>query len=135
MGWDLGANAIMRGLKANPEQPTFPIRFFTRDPKHRFKAGIMYHPLCSPAATTLYAPLVIFKGDKDKYFPSGGCDTFPKENRAGGEPFRIIVYPGATNFFDYGEIGQDHDLNRFAPDPAATQDSIKRIKAFLLEKL
>lgn len=95
----------------------------------------MEHPLCSPTVMTLYAPLVIFMGEKDKYFNSGGCDTFPKENRAGGEPFSIIVYPGATGFFDYGEKGQDHDLNRFVPDPATTQDSIKRIKVFLKEKL
>ena len=61
--------------------------------------------------------------------------TYPEENRAGGEPFRIIEYPDATGFFDYGEKGQDHDLNRFVPDPAATKDSIERVKAFLKEKL
>jgi len=45
------------------------------------------------------------------------------------------VYPGATNFFDYGETGQDSFQNRFVPDPSATQDAIERVKAFLLEKL
>ena len=135
IGWELGANAIMRGLKENPLNPGSPSTFFTKDPSYRFKAGIMYHPLCSPAETTLYAPLLIQMGEKDEYFPTGGCDAFPKENRAGGEPFRITVYPGATSFFDYGETGQDHNLNRFVPDPVATKDSITKIRVFLQEKL
>jgi dienelactone hydrolase len=135
MGWDLGARAIMSALKANPQQPASPSPLFTKELKYRFKAGIAYHPLCSSVVTTMYAPLLIFVGDKDEYFLKGGCDTFPKENRAGGEPYRITVYPGATSFFDYGETGQDSFQNRIAPDPSATQDSIERVKAFLKEKL
>ena len=135
MGWDLGARAILSALKANPQQPSSPPRLFTRESIYRFKAGVTYYPLCSPVVTTMYAPLLIFVGSKDEYFLKGGCDTFPKENRAGGEPYRITVYPGATNLFDYGETGQDSFQNRFVPDPAATQDAIKRVKAFLLEKL
>ena len=95
----------------------------------------MYHSLCSPVVTTLYAPLLIVLGEKDECFPTGGCDTFPKENRAGGEPFRIIEYPGATNFFDYGEPGSDRYQNRFVPDPSSTQDAIEQVKTFLREKL
>jgi dienelactone hydrolase len=135
MGWYDGANAIPDALKATPKQPASPSPLFTSEPNYRFKASIMYHPRCSSVVTTLYAPLLIFVGTKDKYFPTGGCDTYPKENRAGGEPYRLTVYPGATIFFDYGETGQDAYHNRVVPDPAATQDSIKRIKAFLLEKL
>ena len=135
MGWSYGANAILRALKAIPQNPTSPSPFFTSEPIYRFKAGITYYPLCSPVVTTLYALLLIFRGDKDEYSPTGGCDNFPKENRAGGEPYRISVYPGATNFFDYGETGLDQYRNRIVPDPAATQDAIERVKAFLLEKL
>ena len=134
MGWSYGANAIMRALKAAPQQPSSPPRFFTREPKYRFKAGIAYYPLCSLTVTTMYAPLFILVGDKDVLF-AVNCETFPKENRAGGEPFRIIVYPGATHFFDYGEKRPDQYQNPCVPDPSATQDAIKQVKAFLQEKL
>ena len=135
MGWSYGANAILQALKATPQQPASPPSFFTSEPIYRFKASIVYYPLCSPVVTTLYVPLLIFVGDKDEYFSSSGCDTFPKENRAGGEPYRIIVYPGATHFFDYGENRPDQYQNRCVPDPSASQDAIERVKTFLLEKL
>ena len=135
MGWYDGANAILDALKATPKQLDSPSPMFTSEPNYRFKAGIIYHPRCSSIVTTMYSSLLIFVGGKDEYFPSGGCDSFPKENRAGGEPYRLIVYPGATIFFDYGETGQDAYHNRVEPDSAATKDSIKRIMEFLKEKL
>ena len=135
MGWPFGADAILRAIKATPQQPASPSPLFTNEMNYRFKVGIAYYPRCSPIVTTLYAPLLIFRGDKDEYFPTGGCDLFPKENRAGGEPYRITVYPGATVLFDYGFTGQYRVNERIVPDPSATQDAIKRVKAFLLEKL
>ena len=135
MGWSYGANAIMSALKANPQQPSSPTHLFTKDPNYRFKAGITYYPLCSPVETTMYAPMLIFVGDKDILFKKN-CDTFPKENRAGGEPYRITVYPGATHYFDYGEVRPDqYQMQQCVPDPSATQDAIERVKAFLQEKL
>ncbi len=135
MGWSYGARAILQALKATPQRPASPSPFFTSEPKYRFKAGITYYPRCVTVVTTLYAPVLIFWGDKDKHFTTTGCDNFPKENRAGGEPYSITVYPGATNFFDYGETWRDSRNNRSVPDPSATQDAIERVKAFLLEKL
>ncbi len=132
MGWSWGSDAILRALKVAPQQPS---PMFTSEPNYRFKAGIAYYPRCSPVVTTLYAPLLIFLGDKDEYFPQGGCDSFPNENRAGGEPYRITVYPGATVLFDYGLTGQYRGNEPIVPDPAATKDAIERVKAFLLEKL
>jgi len=135
MGWSYGANAIMSALKANPQQPSSPTRLFTKELTYRFKAGITYYPLCSPVETTMYVPLLIFVGDKDVQFALN-CDTFPKENRAGGEPYRITMYPGATHYFDYGEVRPDaRQYQQCVPDPSATEDSIKRVKAFLKEKL
>ena len=131
IGWSFGADAILRALEVAPR---LYATMFTSEAKYRFKAGIVYHPRCSPVVTTLYAPLLIFKGDKDTYF-TRSCDAFPMENRAGDEPYRIIVYPGATHFFDYGEPGQDRVQELFFPDPSATQDAIKRVRAFLKEKL
>jgi dienelactone hydrolase len=131
MGWSDGADAILRALEVAPRNLT---TLFTSEAKYRFSAGIIYHPRCSPTVTTMYAPLLILMGGKDEYFILS-CDAFPEENRAGGEPFRIIVYPGATQYFDYDETMKDLLLNRSVPDPDATQDSIKRIKAFLKDKL
>jgi dienelactone hydrolase len=136
MGWYYGASAIISALKANPQQPSSPPSLFTNEPNYRFRAGVAYHPRCSSVVMTLYAPLLVLVGDKNEYFLRGGCDTFPKENRAGGQPYRITMYPDATFLFDYGENMQDAWLNRYIPpDPSVTNDSIKRVRAFLKENL
>ena len=100
----------------------------------RFKAAVAYYPWCPMEKTVYYPPLLILIGEKDDWTFAYRCEAMAREGLAGGGPIELKVYPGAFHGFVYG-IDITVQGHRIAYDPAATEDSIRRVKAFLAKNL
>ena len=134
IGKSHGGWTLLSALRADKTNPSIPSKLFTSDEKVRFKAAVTYFPWCPTQRRIFYAPLLILIGEKDDRTPAWRCQRMAENSLAGGRPVSLVVYPGATHAFASGfnvtVLG-----HRIVHDPAAAEDSLKRIKAFLAENL
>ena len=134
IGWSHGGWTIMSVMQGNIDNSSIPSTLFTEDGKNRFKAAIAYFPLCPPVKKTFYAPLLILIGEADEVMPARRCKIMIEKSRAGGKPIRMKTYPGVHHGFVYG-VNETVEGQRIASDPAAGEDSLRRVKAFLAANL
>lgn len=134
IGFSHGGGGVFYALEPDRADFPHPSSVFTTVPTIRFKAAIAYYPRCWARKTTLYAPLLILIGEADDWTLALLCREMAEHSMAGGKPIELVVYPGVTHGFDMGfdEIAFGH---RIVYDHAATEDSIRQVKAFLAKNL
>ena len=134
IGWSHGGWTIMSVMQGDSDDPSIPSTLFTQDAKLRFKAAIAYYPWCPLGKKTFYGPLLILIGEADDWTPARRCKVMVGKSQAGGKPIRMKIYPGATHAFDAG-VNRTVLGHRIASDPAASEDSLRRVNAFLAANL
>lgn len=115
-----------------------------------FAASITFYPGCKSVlnqknAYKAYAPLLMMVGELDDWTPPQPCQELAERARAQGQPVDFVMYPGAYHGFDRDtpvRVRQDvtHGVNgdegvRVGGDPAAREDSMRRMAAFLAAHL
>ena len=133
LSWHMqGGTAVMMALEASPEKPDQPnLPLFTLRPEQRFRAGVVYYANCPRFPPFYSAPLLLFVGGKDSRNTQEGCRKMQAKPVNTAQPIELVVYPNATDFFEFGMDGVDPFGSKYFYDPAATADSIQRIRAFL----
>jgi len=85
-------------------------------------------------------PTLILIGDLDDWSPAADCQKMMAQRSGDGAPLRLVVYPGAYHAFDAPnqprlELPNYRTRTGVVPvigtDPAARQDALARIPAFL----
>jgi len=103
-----------------------------------FAAVAAYYPCCSLGPSpgnvprqAASAPLLIFAAERDDVSPAALCRTFAEDSVGRRQrDVSLTVYPGALHQFD-GDYEGDYTGHRLGPDPAAAQDSLERLLAYL----
>ncbi len=87
-------------------------------------------------------PLLVLMGDADDWTPPEPCRELVAAARARGEPVDLVLYPGAVHGFDapasprrtrrgLAYTGDGSGEAQVGTDPAARDDALKRVPAFL----
>jgi dienelactone hydrolase len=125
MGWSHGGATTLDALYRRAEDP--------------FRAAVAFYPSCRRMLTGLNAPLMILIGDEDDWTPAARCvEMMPK----GPSAFEVAlkVYRGAHHAFDSAGVdqtvaGSRGSFHRLRHDPAAEEDAVIRVRAFLEKTL
>lgn len=143
MGWSNGGGATL--FAVGKKSLGRPADFAGPD----FRAAIAFYPgSCSEerlgAGWTTSIPLLILVGSLDVWTPAKPCEAVAREAIARGAPVEFHVYDGAYHDFDWPHLKR-HELTAFTTskgvvpisgeDPAAHADAIKRVQAFLANRL
>ena len=144
IGWSHGGSTALAALgSAHRERPA--------DAGFRdFRAAIAFYPGCGARRLQegwrTSIPLLILMGESDNWTPLAPCRTLAEAARGRGEPVEIVTYPGASHSFDMpgGQLHRRTGLAYTADgsgtatvgtDPAARADAIRRVPAYLAERL
>jgi dienelactone hydrolase len=118
-------------------------------PQGDFRAAVAFYPgSCSlerlPADWTTRIPLMVLMGAEDVWTPAAPCKTFLDGAIARGAAVETQIYPGAYHAFDAPnqprlELPNYRTRIGVVPvigtDPAARQDALARVPAFLARYL
>jgi dienelactone hydrolase len=133
IGYSMGATAALSAVERGSLQDGRP---------EHFRAAVAYYPRCDASRGNLTAPALILIGDRDDWTPAEDCrklvaheSDIAMTRSAGGEPMRLMVYPGATHAFDVPGPPLTYFGHAIAHDPAATGDAEARVRAFLNDTL
>ncbi|MBV9860079.1 MAG: dienelactone hydrolase family protein [Alphaproteobacteria bacterium] len=110
-----------------------------------FRAAVAFYPgRCAPgrrsASWTTAVPLLVLLGEADVWTPAAPCETFLDGAAARGSAIASVIYPGAYHAFDSPSqrlIERPEYRTRagvvpvLGTDPAARQDALQRVPAFL----
>ncbi len=130
MGWSHGGWTVLFAMEKTPA--------FRSSVKARFRAAIALYPYCGShrGGINSHAPLLVLIGEKDDWTPAYMCESMVAIEAEGGNPIQLKVYPGAYHGFDSRRITPlDYLGHHMEHNPAAEQDAVKRVKAFLAENL
>jgi dienelactone hydrolase len=137
LGWSGGGSTVLAAIRRD-RRPA--------DERADFARAVAFYPGCrvqsESASFSARLPLMILMGDADDWTPAAPCDYLAKAARARGEKVELVVYPGALHDFDHPrlEVRERSDIANSATgtgkatvgtNPAARDDAIKRVKAFL----
>lgn len=137
MGWSGGGSAILAAIRKD-RLPADGAPDFTR--------AVAFYPSCrlqsESASFAARLPVLILMGDADDWTPPAPCDFMARAARLRGEKVELVLYPGALHDFDHPrlEIKERSDIAYSATgtgkatvgtNPAARDDAIRRVKAFL----
>lgn len=137
LGWSGGGSAILAASRKD-RRPA--------DAKPDFTRAVAFYPGCRlQSESTSFAarlPVLILMGDADDWTPPAPCDFLAKAAQARGEKVELVLYPGALHDFDHPrlEVRERTDIAYSATgtgkatvgtNPAAREDALKRVKAFL----
>lgn len=137
LGWSGGGLTVLAASRKD-RRPA--------DSRPDFVRAIAFYPSCrlqSESATfAARLPVLILMGDADEWTPPAPCDYLAKAARARGEKVELVLYPGALHDFDHPrlEVKEKTDIVYSATgtgkamvgtNPAAREDAIKRVAAFL----
>lgn len=137
LGWSGGGSTVLAAIRRD-RRPA--------DERADFTRAVAFYPGCrvqsESASFSARLPLMILMGDADDWTPAVPCDYLAKAARARGEKVELVVYPGALHDFDHPrlEVKERNDVANSATgtgkatvgtNPAAREDAIKRVKAFL----
>ncbi len=118
-------------------------------PQGDFRAAVAFYPgSCSErrqaADWTTSIPLLVLLGAADVWTPAEPCKAFVEGAIARGAPIEMQLYPGAYHAFDAPdrprtELPEYRTRDGVVPivgtDPAARQDALSRVPAFLARYL
>jgi dienelactone hydrolase len=114
-------------------------------PQGDFRAAVAFYPgSCNierqPSDWTTRIPLLVLMGAEDVWTPLAPCKTFLEAAIGRGAPIEVQIYPGAYHGFD-APNQQRRELPAYrtragvvpiiGTDPAARQDALARVPAFL----
>lgn len=137
LGWSNGGSTVLYAV-----QP----RSAPHDGKPDFAKAVAFYPGCRVPAKRgnwhTRLPLLILIGAADDWTPAAPCEALAKKAAAAGEKVSIKVYPGAYHDFDHPHLpihinehlaytGSGTDRAHSGTNPAARQDAISRVMAFL----
>ncbi len=137
LGWSGGGSTVLAAIRRD-RRPA--------DERPDFAQAIAFYPGCriQSESTSFSArlPLMMLMGDADDWTPAAPCDFLAKAAQSRGEKVELVVYPGALHDFDHPrlEMKERSDIAYSATgtgkatvgtNPAAREDAIKRVKAFL----
>lgn len=137
LGWSGGGTTILSAIRAD-RSPA--------DGKPDFARAIAFYPSCrmqlESSSFKARLPVMILMGANDDWTPPAPCDFLAQAARRRGEKIELVVYPGAVHDFDHPrlEVKERSDIAYSATgtgkatvgtDPAAREDAIKRVKAFI----
>lgn len=137
MGWSGGGSAVLAAIRKD-RRPA--------DTKPDFLRAIAFYPGCrlqsESASFAARLPVLILMGDADDWTPPAPCDVLAQEAKRRGEKVELVLYPGALHDFDHPrlEVRERSDIVYSATgtgkatvgtNPAAREDALKRVKAFL----
>jgi dienelactone hydrolase len=106
-----------------------------------FRAAVAFYPGCSSnLSSDTTAAVLLLLGEKDDWTSPIPCVQIAKElqqERPASRPIEYVVYPNATHAFDEASLrgGVNFLGYQMRYDPAATSDSMQRIKVFLKRHL
>lgn len=137
LGWSGGGSTVLAAIRKD-RRPA--------DERPDFAQGIAFYPGCraqlDSASFAARLPLMILMGDQDDWTPAAPCDYLAKAAQSRGEKVDLVVYQGALHDFDHPrlEVRERSDIAYSATgtgkatvgtNPAAREDAIRRVKAFL----
>jgi dienelactone hydrolase len=137
LGWSNGGSTVLYAV-----QP----RSAPHDGKPDFANAVAFYPGCRVPAKRgnwhTRLPLLILIGAADDWTPAAPCEALAKKAAAAGEKVSIKVYPSAYHDFDHPNLpihinehlaytGSGTDRAHSGTNPAARQDAISRVMAFL----
>jgi dienelactone hydrolase len=137
MGWSGGGSAILAAVRKD-RRPA--------DGSPDYTGAIAFYPSCrlqsESASFMARLPVLILMGDADDWTPPAPCDFLARSARLRGEKVDLVLYAGALHDFDHPrlEVRERSDIAYSATgtgkamvgtNPAAREDAIKRVKAFL----
>lgn len=110
-----------------------------------FRAGVAFYPNCI-ADMALQVPLLVFAGDKDNLMALGSCQAAQKKAPEYENDLSLIMYPGATHYFDNPNYNKDivTESAKASPpvyfstnhyDRAAHENTIIRVRSFLNKRI
>ena len=137
LGWSGGGSTVLAAVRRD-RRPG--------DDKPDFTRAAAFYPSCriQSESPTFAArmPTLILMGDADDWTPAAPCGYLAKAAQARGEKVELVVYPGALHDFDHPrlEVKERSDIAYSATgtgkamvgtNPAAREDALKRVNAFL----
>ncbi len=138
-GWSGGGSTILTAIRTD-RRPADALPDFVR--------AVAFYPACRTHSESesyrTRLPLLILMGDADDWTPPAPCDYLARTARSRGENVELVLYPGALHDFDHPrlDVKERSDVAYSATgtgramvgtNPAAREDAIKRVKAFLLK--
>jgi dienelactone hydrolase len=138
MGWSEGGGAVLFAIRARSlGRPA-------QQPQADFRAAVALYPAsCNERRQGAWmspVPLLALLGAEDVWTPAAPCKELLDGAIARGAKVEIQVYPGAYHDFDWPNMAR-HESPNFrtaagvvpiqGTDPAARQDALSRVPAFL----
>ncbi len=131
LGWSNGGSTTLYAVEPRNAPATQP----------DFAKAIAFYPGCSALLErqkwSTRMPLLILIGEADDWTPAAPCEALAKANL---QTTQIVTYPGAYHEFDHPSLPvrvlhglatpRDHTAHT-GSDPAAREDAIKRVDAYL----
>ena len=106
-------------------------------PRHKpaLKSAIALYPYCPTTPQRFGPPLMILIGDADDWTPADPCVTLAEDSVAADQPINLVVYEGATHSYDCRACNGEYWGHNLVHHPSAHEDSIIRVREFLLAGL
>jgi dienelactone hydrolase len=141
LGWSNGGSTVLWSI-ASERKP--------KDDRPDFHAAVAFYPGCRLVAQaaerrdwTPRLPLMVLIGDADTWTPVAPCRDLTRISVDAGRPVTLMNYAGATHDFDHPGLkitkrtglpftGDNSGEALVGTDPAAREDAIERVPAFLL---
>ncbi|MDX3806961.1 dienelactone hydrolase family protein [Bosea thiooxidans] len=137
IGWSGGGSTVLTAIRKD-RSPA--------DGRPDFTRAIAFYPSCrvQSESPTFAArmPLLILMGEADDWTPAGPCGYLAKAAQGRGEKVEFVLYPGAVHDFDHPRLEMKERENvaysasgtgrvTVGTNPAAREDALKRVGAFL----
>ena len=137
LGWSNGGSTVLYAVEP---------RRAGKDGTPDFAVAVAFYPGCRvPLESGRWRtrlPLLILIGAADDWTPAAPCQALAAAGAAAGDRVSITVYPGAYHDFDHPNLpvrvvkglaftGSGTGTAHTGTDPAARDDALKRVPAFL----
>src|SRR5262249_4862874 len=137
LGWSNGGSSVLYAVEP---------RRAGKDGKPDFAAAVAFYPGCRvPGESGRWRSrlrLLVLIGGADDWTPAAPCEALVAAARADGDDVSIVGYPGAYHAFDHPDLpgrvvrglaytGNGSGAAHTGTDPAAREDALKRVPAFL----
>lgn len=143
VGWSQGGGVVLLSI------PTASLGRPAQLPQGDFHAAVAFYPgSCRddrlPSGWTSTIPLLVLQGAEDVWTPLAPCQAFVNGAVARGASIEMQVYPGTYHSFDAPNLSRRELPNYvtragvvpiIGTDPAARQDALARVPAFLARHL